>query len=186
MKMPTDFEILSRIYETKYAEFCAFSRDQRNRSSKIYVPIEIDVIARELDVDSDIVFGRLYYHLQKKHAYQQSDGVWVDFFEPRFGEDQNVINFALLSSVLAGLKEDRDRNRQSLVLSIIAITLSAITSVYKVAESVGKSQSTLPTQQVCITQPPESVGKSQSTPQTQQGYVTKPPMIPKREDKQVK
>ena len=64
-RVPTDLEILEEIYERYYDVFSRFKRgDPDNpRGTKNYVPIDHRVLAEALDVEPDIIFGRLYYHL---------------------------------------------------------------------------------------------------------------------------
>lgn len=69
MKVPTDLAILDAIYEQYYDEFASYDKESPTRSSKIHVPIDIISIAERLRVDRDIVFGRLYYHLNAKYEY---------------------------------------------------------------------------------------------------------------------
>ena len=38
-------------------------------------------IAGELDVDPDIVFGRLYYHLEKRYGYEVAENVRLHFLK---------------------------------------------------------------------------------------------------------
>ncbi len=68
MRIPTDIQILDAIYERYYSTFAAFAKSAGDRSSKIYVPIDIKTIAYTLRVDGDIVFERLYYHLENKYG----------------------------------------------------------------------------------------------------------------------
>ncbi|KKK58189.1 hypothetical protein LCGC14_3046950, partial [marine sediment metagenome] len=79
-RLPTDREILDDIYERYYETFAGFTEGDGSRSEKIYVPIDIDEIAEEFKIDGDIIFGRLYYHLQKKFGYQRKSGEHVYFF----------------------------------------------------------------------------------------------------------
>jgi hypothetical protein len=72
--IPTDLQILDAIYERYYQTYADFVKSKSDRSTKIYVPIDVGAIARVLDVDGDIVFGRLYYHLEDKHGYTRGDG----------------------------------------------------------------------------------------------------------------
>ncbi|MEX6677854.1 hypothetical protein QWI18_18220 [Pseudomonas sp. W2Oct36] len=75
MKLPSDRTMLELIYKLYYEEFQNHSREvESGRRSKIYVPIDCEVIAKRFDVDTDLIFGRLYYHLQKKHGYTNEDG----------------------------------------------------------------------------------------------------------------
>lgn len=134
MKIPTDLEILSDIYEQNYNTFCNFQKSDKNRANKLYVPIDIQSVAYRLNVDPDIVFGRLYYHLEEKYSYQTKDQSWVHFFSLNIDGDRHVVNFPLLASVLAGLKEEKNRNSRTFFLSVIAITMSAVMFVVKMVE----------------------------------------------------
>ncbi len=130
-KLPTDLQILNAIYERYYKTFALCADENKSRSTKNYVPIDIKVIGQDLKVDDEIIFGRLYYHLDKKHGYKQDDGSQVPFFGLRIGRDIHCVNFPLMASVLADLRLE---NRKfwtatavavfSLVVSIIAIVLS--------------------------------------------------------------
>jgi hypothetical protein len=79
-RIPTDREILEIIYKQYYETFASFSKESPNRETKICVPVDLEKIAVGLGVDSDIVFGRLYYHLDQKHGYKREDGTSVHFF----------------------------------------------------------------------------------------------------------
>lgn len=131
-KIPTDLKILSVIYDRYYANFHAYSNENKIRGSKIYVPIDVEVLARSLNVDVDIVFGRLYYHLNEKFSYKNADGSRVEFFAIRVGDDHNCINFPYLASVLADL---RDQNRKYLTVTIIA-ALSLIIAIVSIIISI--------------------------------------------------
>lgn len=121
---PTDREILKKIHDRYYSDFCNYDEDNKKRSSKIYVPIDCDAIAKELKTDSDIIFGRLYYHLDKKYGYEQDDGSKIPLFSMRVGGDKHVVNFPLLSAVLAELELSHFKFLMPLVLSIIALGMS--------------------------------------------------------------
>jgi hypothetical protein len=64
-RVPTDREILERIYaryEPKYKEVSS-GQDVEGSDSRIYLPVDLAAVATELNVDGNIVFGRLYYYL---------------------------------------------------------------------------------------------------------------------------
>jgi hypothetical protein len=127
VKVPTDLKILNKIYTMYYEEFSSFTRGQENgRQTKIYVPINCSDIARALGVDNDIVFGRLYYHLNSLYSYKHEDGTKVSFFAKKIGNDEKCIHFPLLASVLAGLQEDNKKFNYTLWLSVVAIVVSSI------------------------------------------------------------
>ena len=77
---PTDLQILKEIYRRYYSVFAEYSRETPNRATKVYVPINIEELAEHFGIDSDIVFGRLYYHLEPKYGFTQKDNVKVRFF----------------------------------------------------------------------------------------------------------
>ena len=130
-KIPTDLKILHAIYDRYYDTFRAYPDGSEGRSSKIFVPINVEEIAQSLDVDADIVFGRLYYHLNEKFSYKHDDGSKVEFFALRVGGDHHCVNFPYLASVLADLKEQNRKYRIttiiagfSLLIAIISILIS--------------------------------------------------------------
>ena len=130
MKAPSDRKILSTIYDAHYKEFETFTLGAENgRSSKVLMPIDCKFIAQKLKVDGDIVFGRLYYHLQEKYGYTRQDGSNVAFFTLMAGGDRHCINFPLMASVLAGLEEERSKFQLATWLSTFAIVISIIVPV---------------------------------------------------------
>lgn len=133
--LPTDLEILNAIYNRYYDTFIAYSRDVKMaRVSKVLVPIDIEAIASVFKVNPDIVFGRLYFHLEPKHGYTKDDEARVVFFEKEIaGGDRHVVNFPLLSSVLAGLRYEHKKQRDATGLAIAALVLSLVSIVISVA-----------------------------------------------------
>ncbi len=119
--IPTDLELLNAIYYRYYETFARYSDDESSRSSKIFVPIDIDQIANSMKIDSDIIFGRLYYHLEEKYGYkQEGSGSTVHFFAMAVGKDHHCINFPYAASVLADL---RNENRKFQISTSIACLL---------------------------------------------------------------
>ena len=129
MKVPTDHAILNDIYNHYYSTFAGFSSEANERGSKIYVPVDIRGISKRLRVDPDIVFGRLYYHMEKKYGYQRTSGEHVPFFSLVVGPDKHCVNFPLLGSVLAGLREEKWKTRWTLGLAILSLIVSAVSIV---------------------------------------------------------
>jgi len=129
-KNVTDRVILREIYKTYYSDFCSFDRDVPTRQTKIYVPIDCELIAKNLDLDPDIVFGRLYYHLDKKHGYKQDDGSFVHLFDIQIGSERHAVHFPLLSAVLAEQEQSYLRFTIPLSLSIIALAFS-VAAIFK-------------------------------------------------------
>ena len=109
---PTDLEILEEIYRRYYDEFSAYSPEDTERDSKVYVPINIRAIADHFGVDGDIVHGRLYYYLDHKYSITRSNGSTVPFF--RFVEDtvpdsRHQVQFPILASAIASLRDSRNQ-----------------------------------------------------------------------------
>ena len=130
-RIPSDRKLLQEIYDRHYKGFSAYSETEPTRDSKIMVPIDIPAIAKHFKTDNDLIFGRLYYHLQEKYGYQRPHGEIVALFTPKAGQDKNCVNMPLVAAVLAGMQEEYGRHVwafwlsiASLVVSIIALTLS--------------------------------------------------------------
>jgi hypothetical protein len=128
-RLPTDLEILEEIYERYYSAFCSFTREKPNRSTKVYVPIDIEAIAKHFAVDPDIVFGRLYYHLESRYGFTEPDGTKVHFFALQAGSDRHSVQFPLLAAVIASLREERNKHLIATWLSIAAIAISLVSLI---------------------------------------------------------
>ncbi|WP_421763694.1 hypothetical protein [Ekhidna sp.] len=124
MKVPTDLQILSEIYSSYYDEFRSYKEESRR--NKIHVPIDVEKIANKLGVDEDIVFGRLYYHLNQKYGYKQDNGVRVDFFLLGLGNERHCVQFPLMASVLADLKKENRKFKIATTIAIISLIISLI------------------------------------------------------------
>ena len=128
-RIPTDLEILNTIYELYHKDFVMYDQDETVRETKIYIPINCQKIADRLKVNGDIVFGRLEYHLEKKYGYKIADEpvpTRVRFFAWKVGNDRHCVNFPLLVSILAGLRQDRKNFWTSTAIAISALIISLI------------------------------------------------------------
>jgi len=145
-RVPTDREILEDIYTRYYTKYTEVSSglDTHASDNRIYLPVDLAAVAAELGVDGNIVFGRLYYYLDRKYAYQppgssEKEGAWVHLFWFRPGSPQgnHWVNFPVLTSVLASLQEEDRRVKWtrsiaigSLAVSVVALALSAATAFW--------------------------------------------------------
>ena len=125
----SDRLILKKIYKLYLAEFKSF--DEGNRVNKVYVPIDCKLVAKGLNMDPEIIFGRLYYHLEKKYGYKQSDGSAVNLFCMEIDGDRHVVHFPLLSAVLAEEEQSFLRFSTPIILSLFAIGLSVLALITK-------------------------------------------------------
>jgi len=130
MKIPTDLKLLDHIYKEYYDLYCDYEKGDKTRSSKIFVPININKIAKHFKVDPDIIFGRLYYYLDPKYSYKDSDNIKKAFFI--LGKDESekhCINFPLMSSILAGLLEENKRFSVTTTIAIYATIIAALSVI---------------------------------------------------------
>lgn len=127
----SDRRLLKAIYDQYYDDFCAYDKNKSSRSSKIYVPVDCREISKQLNLDPDIVFGRLYYHLARKYRFAEADGKKISLFELRVANDKHVVNFPFLSAIVADLEQSFARYSLSLLLSGLAFAISVLTYLFK-------------------------------------------------------
>ena len=132
-QLPTDLKLLDEIYRRYVDAFSEFTEENKTRSTKIWVPIDIEALAKHFDTDPDMIFGRLYYHLKGKYRQPMKDGD-LEFFQMRIGGDRHCVNFPFLASVLADLREERRRfvvatriAALSLAISLVSIVVAVMT-----------------------------------------------------------
>ena len=89
-----------------------------------FVAVNLHHIAGHLACPPEIVFGRLYFHLNYKYSYKKEDDAHVSFFDLNFQNRGHCVQFPLLTSVLASLEEDNRRQSWALGLSIAAVIAS--------------------------------------------------------------
>lgn len=124
--IPTDEDLLANIYKTYLKVFSDWSDENKTRVAKIWVPIDIDAMSKKYRCDPDLIFGRLYYHMNEKYGSSTGDGQEVNFFNMRLANDRHVVNFPLLTSVLANLQDERKRFVISTRLAALSLVVSAI------------------------------------------------------------
>ncbi|OJW16721.1 MAG: hypothetical protein BGO44_01165 [Legionella sp. 39-23] len=114
-------KILETIYSLYLEDFLNYSPENKTREEKIYLPIEIKKIAEILRTDEELIFGRIYHYLNKKHSFDKTP-----LFEIKLGTDIHVIQFPLMVSILAELLNDHRRFKTSIWLSVGALVLSVV------------------------------------------------------------
>lgn len=126
--IPTDLEILTEIYESYHESFKAYAQEEPDRIARIRVPININEVAEACGVEEDMIFGRLYYHFNKKYSYYDEKGGKITFFASIKFEGMSV-NFPLVASVLADLKAEHRKFKIATGMSLAALTISVIALV---------------------------------------------------------
>jgi hypothetical protein len=139
---PTDFELLRAIYERHKSDYDA--RVASGGLGRIFVPVDIPAVANDLDSEENMVFGRLYHHLEEIHGQSRTAENWVPrktFFTPTIGSDENelvnAINFPLMEAVLAGLWLERRRDLRTFWTSIVSLGIAIASLVLSVLVATG-------------------------------------------------
>ena len=131
MKLPTDRRVLECIYQMYESSYPG-----TNRENDPYVAIDVKAVARELGCSPDLLFGRLYYHLDAKHRYKQDNGELVSLFQIQIGGKRYAVQFPYLASILAGLNLEQRRLLISVGMSAAALAISIASlavSLFKLA-----------------------------------------------------
>lgn len=123
-KLPTDREVLRSIYELYENSYPGIPQDGVRGVNDPYVPIDLRLVAKKLNLKPELVFGRLYYHLDAKHRYKQSDGVSVPLFGLNIQGKGHSVNFPYLASILAGHDQEYRKQFWSIAFSALALVLS--------------------------------------------------------------
>ena len=107
-RLPTDLEILNKIYKLYYNDFVDFDENNPTRKDKYIVPIDCQEVAKELNANAELVFSRLYYRLNQEYGYSKtmSDGkeLLVKVFIREPGWREHYVHFPFMTSVLADLR----------------------------------------------------------------------------------
>jgi hypothetical protein len=132
-KLPTDRAILKCIFDTYNFEYPGVKDASGRGANDPHMLIDIPTIAKQLGCTSELLFGRLYYHLDEKYRYKQDDGAKVELFLLNFRNKGPAVRFPFLASILAGLEEEHRKLFWSMVFSITALILSLISLVVTIS-----------------------------------------------------
>lgn len=97
-----------------------------------YLPIKVHEVATRLGCSPEMLFGRLYYHLDQQYRYTQDNGAQVNLFSLKVGSEMHCVNFPYLAAVLAGKDEEYRRQLWSLGVAIAALILSMASIIAQV------------------------------------------------------
>jgi len=124
-EIPTDLEILEDIYYRYQEDFRRYAKKEPDRIARIRVPIEVEEVAEACGVDEDMIFGRIFYHFNKKYSYTNTDGEVTTFFTTEKFEGLSVC-FPMVASVLADKYAEKKQHETLLFIAGIAVVLSII------------------------------------------------------------
>jgi hypothetical protein len=131
-RIPTEREILRCIYDLYELEYAATSTSiEVPQSNTAILAIDLEKIAERLNIKPELLFGILYYHLNKKYSYSHDNGVSVSFFftTANSGDRRHSIRYPYLAAILAGMEQEQRKDNITRGLSIVAIVVSLSTSV---------------------------------------------------------
>lgn len=124
-EIPTDLEILEDLYFRYYEDFRRYAKKEPDRIARIRVPIDVEEVADACGVEEDMIFGRIFYHFNKKYSYKDNKGEVTTFFTTEKFEGLSV-NFPLVASVLADKYAEKQQRETFLFVAGAAIGLSVI------------------------------------------------------------
>jgi hypothetical protein len=116
-QIPLDKDVLRCIYDLYESEYPGPPNDP-------YLPIDINLVSKNLHCKQELIFGRLYFHLDKKYRYANGERTSVPFFVLGVQKKRHCVNFPYLTSILAGLEEDERRTLLPIMISIFALLFS--------------------------------------------------------------
>ncbi len=132
-RLPTDLEILNKIYNLYYKTYIDFEIGDSTRNHINFVPIDIAQIARNLRIDVNILFMRLY-SLSLKTSRSTGEGSPLNLFIHKMDGERDYINFPYMASLLADLRYENKKYRVAIgfsFFSLIVAILSLISSAYR-------------------------------------------------------
>jgi hypothetical protein len=135
-RIPTDLELLNAIHEEYYDDFASYDENKPTRSAKVYVPIDIYKLGAKFGVDPDIIFGRLYYHLDKKYGYKDDSGAHVHLFSMVVGGDRHCIQFPFAASILADLRTENRKYRIATTMAVISLVISVTSFTISILRAI--------------------------------------------------
>jgi len=124
-RIPTDLEIMEELYERYFESFRKYATEDPDRIARIRVPINVQEVAEACGVEEDMIFGRIFYHFNKKYSYKDEKGNVTTFFITDKFEGLSV-NFPIVASVLADLRTEKRKTDNFLFISSSALAMSVI------------------------------------------------------------
>ena len=131
-QLPTDRDIIRCIYEMYESAYPGAASGQVRGENDPYLPVDLNAVAHRLNCKPEILFGRLYYHLDAKHRYKQDNGASVHLFHLNIQGKGNTVHFPYLASILASHDQEYRKQFWSIAFSVLAIVLSVAALVVNI------------------------------------------------------
>ncbi len=123
-KLPTDRYVLQCIFDMYQSSYPGQRTAGGRGENDPYISIDIPAIANKLACSPELLFGRLYYHLDQKYRYKQEGGDLVPLFYLQVSDKRHAVQFPYLASILAGLNQDFRRQAIAFGVSFISLGVS--------------------------------------------------------------
>jgi len=124
MPLPTDRYVLECIYDAYKDAYPGALNEASRPKNDPYIAIDIDLVAQKIPCSRELLFGRLYYHLNAKYRYKNPDGSVVPLFELQIADKRHAVQFPYLVAILAGLNQDYRRHLIPLCISVVALCVA--------------------------------------------------------------
>lgn len=131
--LPTDRAILSCIYDMYRNSYPGKPAGSERGENDPYMQVNLKEVAVRLGCNPELLFGRLYYHLDQKHRYKQDNGALVSLFLLNFRQKGHSVNFPFLAAIVAGMNQEHRKTFWSLAFSFFALVISVsslITAIF--------------------------------------------------------
>lgn len=121
-KIPTEREVLREIYEMYKSQYPFKPED--GPIGQVFIPLDLDALSINLNVDKHLLFGYLDTHLDHKYCYKTGENSYVRLFSSVVGGQRYAINFPYLAAILAERDQEHSKFAWSLGVSLVALALS--------------------------------------------------------------
>ena len=122
-RLPTDRDVLMCIFEM-YKDKYPGEKIGVKGANDPFVPIDVRAVASRLKTKPELLFGRLYYHLDAKHRYKQGNGAEVNLFLLNVENKGHSVHFPYLASILASHNQEYRKQFVSIAFSVLALLVS--------------------------------------------------------------
>ncbi len=131
----TDRYLLQCIYDMYLPDYPG-PKDERGAGiNDPYVPINIRAVAERVGMSPELVFGRLYFHLDHKYRYKHESGATTSLFQLQVGGKKHAVQFPYLAAVLAEKNQEFRRYALTLALSATALGVSLVSLAVSIAKA---------------------------------------------------
>ncbi|WP_020162990.1 hypothetical protein [Methyloversatilis discipulorum] len=120
----TDRYILQCIFNMYLRDYPGPREPGGRGANDPYIAIDIHALAHRMKCSPELLFGRLYYHLDQKHRYKRESGAVVSLFTLQAGEKRHAVNFPFLAAILAEKNQEFRRHVLALAISFLALGVS--------------------------------------------------------------